>query len=90
MNLNKQLQKVVLGEDENGKEITLGILETENETKIYIEILEKFAIDFAQWCIKWRVEFIDDTREGMLYTYGGMHQKYTMSQILEIYKKKRE
>ncbi len=50
-------------------------------------IAEDFAIVFAEWCIKWRVEFIDDTREGMLYTYGGMYQKYTMNEILEIYKK---
>ena len=53
-------------------------------------IAQKFATDFSEWCIEWRVEFVDDTREGRLYTYGGMHQKYTMAQILEIYKKKLE
>jgi len=50
-------------------------------------IADNFAIGFAEWCIQWRVEFIDDTREGILYTYGGMYQKYTMKEILKIYKK---
>jgi hypothetical protein len=55
-----------------------------------IEIIaDEYAIGFSEWCIEWRVEFVDDTREGMLYTYSGMYQKYTMNEILEIYKKEK-
>ena len=61
---------------------------TETLRDIQCEIIaNEFAVVFAEWCVEWRVEFVDDTREGMLYTYGGMHQKYTMNEILEIYKK---
>jgi len=48
---------------------------------------EKLTIDFAEWCVQWRVEFVDDTREGILYTYGGLYQKFTMKELLEIFKK---
>jgi hypothetical protein len=51
------------------------------------QIAEEFAIDFAEWAIQWRVEFVDDAQEGVLYTYGGLYQKFTMKQLLEIYKK---
>ena len=75
MNLNKQLQKVVLGEDENGKEITLGIAETENETKICIEIAENFAINFYEWRSTCLVKNID---------------QYTNKEAMEMFKKQRE
>jgi len=48
---------------------------------------DEYAIEFAEWCIEWRVEFCDSTKEGILYTYGGMYQKYTMRELLEIFKK---
>jgi hypothetical protein len=51
------------------------------------KIADEHAIGFAEWSIKWRVEFVDDTQEGVLYTYGGLYQKFTMKQLLEIYKK---
>jgi hypothetical protein len=52
-------------------------------------IADEFAIGFAEWSIQWRVEFVDDTQEGVLYTYGGLYQKFTMKQLLEIYKKEK-
>lgn len=75
MTLNKQLQKIVLGEDENRKEITLGIPETENETKIFIEIAEKFAIDFYEWRSTCLVKNID---------------QYTNKEAMEMFKKQQE
>jgi hypothetical protein len=53
------------------------------------QIADEFAIGFAEWSIQWRVEFVDDTQEGVLYTYGGLYQKFTMKQLLEIYKKEK-
>jgi len=82
MNLNKQLQKVVLGECENGKKFTLGIPETENETKICVEIAENFAKGFAEWM------------SGLIssnYKSGGnwfvKGDIKTTDELLEIYKK---
>ena len=49
---------------------------------------DEFAIEFAEWCILWRVESFYDTSEGILYTYGGMPQKYKMQELLEQFKKK--
>ena len=53
------------------------------------KIADDYAIEFAKWCIEWRVEFCDSTKEGILYTYGGMYQKYTMRELLEIFKKEK-
>jgi hypothetical protein len=58
--------------------------------EMFNELADKFTIGFAKWSIKWRVEFVDDTQEGVLYTYGGLCQKFTMKQLLEIYKKDNE
>ena len=81
MNLNKQLQKVVLGEDENGKKFTLGIPETENETKICVEIAEKFTIDFAEWI------FINYPNQYKIYQYKDERGFYSTKKLLEMYKK---
>ena len=61
----------------------------EVEAEIMEKIADEFAIGFAEWSIQWRVEFVDDTQEGVLYTYGGLYQKFTMKQLLEIYKKEK-
>jgi hypothetical protein len=53
------------------------------------EIADEFAIGFAEWIIQWRVEFVDDTRQGVLYTYGGLYLKFKMKELLEIYKKEK-
>jgi hypothetical protein len=55
-----------------------------------VQVAEDFAIGFAEWCIKWRVEFVDDTVVGVLYNYGGMYQTYTIKELLEIYKQEKE
>jgi hypothetical protein len=67
------------------------VLPFEYEKKIQesLIIADEFAIGFAEWSIQWRVEFVDDTQEGVLYTYGGLYQKFTMKQLLEIYKKEK-
>lgn len=59
------------------------------ETEKFEKIADEYAIEFAQWSIEWRVEFCDSTKEGILYTYGGMYQKYTMRELLEIFKKEK-
>jgi len=61
----------------------------EETIEMNVKICEMYAIEFSEWCIAWRVEFVDDTREGILYTYGGMYQKYTMKELLQIYKKEK-
>lgn len=53
------------------------------------QIANDYAIEFAEWCIEWRVEFCDSTKEGILYNYGGMYQKYKMQELLEIFKKEK-
>ena len=68
---------------------TLTYLESKNKISELEQIADEYAIGFAEWCIKWRVEFVDDTREGVLYNYGGLYKKLTMNEILEIYKKEK-
>ena len=55
-----------------------------------VELADDYAIEFAEWCIEWRVDFCDSAKEGILYTYGGMYQKYKMQELLEIFKKEKE
>jgi hypothetical protein len=62
---------------------------TENVIPQCEVIAEEFAIGFAEWVIKWRVEFVDDTVVGALYNYGGMNKTYTTKELLEIYKKEK-
>lgn len=47
----------------------------------------EFAIGFAEWCIKKRIDFFDSTEIGETYTINGFVSKYKMSELLEIYKK---
>lgn len=49
------------------------------------EIANNHAIEFAKWCVKWRVDSVHDTEVGILYNYGGVNTQYTMQQLLEIY-----
>jgi hypothetical protein len=49
-------------------------------------IAEEFAIGFAEWCIKKRVDFFDDTEIGETYTIDGFVSRYKMEELLEIYK----
>ena len=48
---------------------------------------DDFAIGFAEWCIKKRIDFFDSTEIGETYTINGFVSKYKMSELLEIYKK---
>ena len=51
------------------------------------EILrDEFAIDFASWCIKKRVDFFDSTEIGETYTIDGNVSKYKMNELLEMYR----
>jgi len=54
-----------------------------------VDIAEKFAIGFAEWCIKKRVDFFDSTEIGETYTIDGFVSKYKMNELLEIYKKEK-
>ena len=52
-------------------------------------IANEFAIGFAAWCIKKRVDFFDDTEIGETYTIDGFVSRYKMNELLEIYKKEK-
>jgi len=51
---------------------------------------DEFAIGFAEWCIKKRIDFFDSTEIGETYTIDGNISKYKMNELLEIYKKENE
>ena len=53
------------------------------------QIADEFAIGFAAWCIKKRVDFFDDTEIGETYTINGFVSRYKMEELLEIYKKEK-
>lgn len=53
------------------------------------QVADKFAIRFAEWCIKKRVDFFDDTEIGETYTIDGFVSRYKMKELLEIYKKEK-
>jgi hypothetical protein len=50
----------------------------------------EFAIGFAEWCIKKRIDFFDSTEIGETYTINGFVSRYKMNELLEIYKKEKE
>ena len=50
---------------------------------------DEFAIGFAEWCIKKRIDFFDDTEIGRTYSINGFVSKYKMTELLEIYKKEK-
>lgn len=54
-----------------------------------VDIADEFAIGFAAWCIKKRVDFFDDTDIGETYTIDGFVSRYKMEELLEIYKKEK-
>jgi hypothetical protein len=58
-------------------------LEMENQQQ------DDFAIGFAEWCIKKRIDFFDSTEIGETYTINGFVSRYKMSELLEIYKKEK-
>jgi hypothetical protein len=53
------------------------------------KIAEEFAIGFAEWCIKKRIDFFDSTEIGETYTIDGFVSKYKINELLEIYKKEK-
>lgn len=52
-------------------------------------IADEFAIGFAEWCIKKRIDFFDSTEIGETYTIDGFVSRYKMKELLEIYKKEK-
>jgi hypothetical protein len=50
---------------------------------------DEFAIGFAEWCIKKRIDFFDSTEIGETYTINGFVSKYKMSELLEMFKKEK-
>lgn len=59
---------------------------TENVIPQCEVIADEFAIGFASWCIKKRIDFFDSTEIGETYTIDGNVSKYKMNELLEIYK----
>ena len=49
---------------------------------------DEFAIGFAEWCIKKRIDFFDDTEIGRTYTMMDGYSRYKMNELLEIFKNK--
>lgn len=62
---------------------------TEVDVDIAAKIADDFAIGFAAWCIKKRIDFFDSTEIGETYTIDGFVSKYKMNELLEIYKKEK-
>jgi hypothetical protein len=90
---------------EQQKQYLIDIIKADEELGLYNESLDKksyllgytdatkkideFAIGFAEWCIKKRIDFFDDTDIGRTYTIDGFVSKYKMNEILEIFKKEK-
>jgi hypothetical protein len=51
---------------------------------------DNFAIGFAEWCIKKRIDFFDSTEIGETYTINGFVSRYKMNELLEMYKKEKD
>jgi hypothetical protein len=69
---------------------TKSSIDTTKEAKVFAkeceDIANEFAIGFAVWCIKKRIDFFDSTEIGETYTIDGNISKYKMNELLEIYK----
>jgi hypothetical protein len=69
---------------------TKSSIDTTKEAKVFAKecelIADEFAIGFAVWCIKKRIDFFDSTEIGETYTIDGNVSKYKMNELLEIYK----
>jgi hypothetical protein len=74
---------------EKFKEILIAFWTSEWESECE-KVADEFAIGFASWCIKKRVDFFDDTEIGETYTIDGFVSRYKMKELLEIYKKEKE
>ena len=59
---------------------------TNQSAEQLVDIADEFAIGFAVWCIKKRIDFFDSTEIGETYTIDGNVSKYKMNELLEIYK----
>ena len=53
------------------------------------QIADEFAIGFAEWGFKKRIDFFDSTEIGEMYTIDGFGSKYKMNELLEIFKKEK-
>lgn len=62
---------------------------TEDSAVMFEQIADEFAIGFAEWCIKKRVDFFDSTEIGETYTIDGFISRYKINELLEIYKKEK-
>jgi hypothetical protein len=85
---------------ENMKQTTVEWLCKQYHLKQDIEIVKQakkmekqqqddFAIGFAEWCIKKRIDFFDSTEIGETYTINGFVSRYKMSELLEMFKKEK-
>jgi hypothetical protein len=70
---------------EKFKEILIAFWINDWENKCE-KVADEFAIGFAEWCIKKRIDFFDSTEIGETYTIDGNVSKYKMNELLEIYK----
>ena len=66
---------------EKFEEILISFWTTEWESECE-KVADEFAIVFAAWCIKKRVDFFDDTEIGETYTIDGFVSRYKMKELL--------
>jgi hypothetical protein len=64
-----------------------GVIQCYGQAMAQQDKQDEFAIGFAEWCIKKRIDFFDSTEIGETYTIDGNVSKYKMNELLEIYKK---
>ena len=53
------------------------------------KIADDYAIEFAEWGFKKRIDFFDSTEIGEMYTIDGFGSKYKLNELLEIFKKEK-
>lgn len=82
MTLKEKLRQSLTGHLSNDK--------TEVDVNIAAKIADDYAIEFAKWTINNRVEFFDDTSSGEKYTYRQYHSKFSMIELLKIFKQEIE
>jgi len=77
-------------EKEYQEEINLFPIDSlEKQIAINQEEQDKFAIEFAEWGFKKRIDFFDSTEIGEMYTIDGFGSKYKMNELLELFKKEK-
>ena len=60
-----------------------------NELDKMIEISDDLAIMFFEWTMGYCVEFYDSTERGNIYKFSNHDNKYTIKELLKMFKKEK-